>query len=152
MVGKQKVKATKAKRPVSVGTQCEVGMCNPQRTQGLKTNPKKGSANTLISIKGPGLLLAGHVTKQGGSNDLTFVRLRIDGKSVIDLSFAGASNWGLTQINPYGLVLLKGGPVQNFTFGWPVPLTFKKSLELTALVKETGVVQIIANIVRGTSG
>lgn len=152
MAGKKKARRILAKRVVSTGTQCEVGMCNPQRTQGLKTNPKKGSANKLISIKGPGLLLAGHVSKQGGSNDLTFVRLRIDGKSVIDLSFAAASNLGLTQSNPYGLVLLKGGPVQNFTFGWPVPLTFKKSLELSVLVKETGVVQVIANIVRGTSG
>ena len=70
----------------------------------------------------------------------------------IDLSFAAASNWGLTQSNPYGLVLLKGGPVQNLTFGWPVPLTFKKSLELSVVVKEAGVVQIVANIVRGVSG
>lgn len=127
-------------------------MCDPQRIQGLKTSPKKGSTHKLISIKGSGLLLAGHVTKQGGANDLTFVTLRIDGKSVIDLSFAAASNWGLTQSNPYGLALLKGGPVQNFTFGWPAPLTFKKRLELSVVVKEAGVVQIVANVIRGTSG
>lgn len=152
MAVKKKARTVKAQRPVSAGTGCEVGMCSPQRIQGLKTNLKKGSTNKLISIRGEGLLLAGHVTKQGGGNDLTFVQLRIDGKSVIDLSFAAASNLGLTQSNPYGLVLLKGGPVQNFTFGWPVPLTFKKSLELSVVVKEAGVVQIVANIVRGVSG
>lgn len=130
----------------------EVGMCNPQRVQGLKANIKKGSTHKLVSIKGPGLFLAGHVSKQGGANDLTFVSLEIDGKSVVNLSFAAASNWGLTQDNPYGLVLLKGGSVQNFTFGWPVPLTFRKSLELSVVVKEAGVAQIIGNVIRGSSG
>ena len=152
MAVKKKVRTAKTQKAVSARTRCEVGMCNPQRTQGLKTNLKKGSTHKLISIRGPGLLLAGHVTKQGGGNDLTFVQLRIDGKSVIDSSFTGANNWGHTQSNPYGLVLLKGGPAQNFTFGWPVPLTFKKSLELSVVVKEAGVVQIVANIIRGTSG
>ena len=152
MAVNKKAKTVKAKRVISAGTRCEVGMCNPQKSQGLKANLKKGSTHKLISIKGPGLLLAGHVTKQGGANDLTFVTLRIDGSIVFSLSFAGASNWGLTQNNPYGLVLLKGGPVQNFTFGWPVPLTFKKSLELSVNVAEAGVVQIVANIIRGTSG
>jgi hypothetical protein len=65
---------------------------------------------------------------------------------------AAASNLGLTQNNPRGIVLLKGGPVQDFTFGWPVPLTFKKSLELSVQVAEAGVLQIVANIIRGTSG
>lgn len=152
MAVKKKAKTAKVQRAVSAGTGCEVGMCGPQRTQGLRTGLKKGSTHKLISIRGRGLLLAGHVTKQGGGNDLTFVKLRIDGKSVIDLSFAGASNWGLTASNPYGIVLLKGGPVQNFTFGWPVPLTFQKSLELSVVVKEAGVVQIVANIIHGVSG
>ena len=152
MAVKKKAITVKAKRVLSAETRCEVGMCNPRGTQGLKTNLKKGSTHKRISIKGPGLFLAGHVSKQGGANDLTFVTLRIDGSVVFSLSFAAASNLGLTQNNPRGLVLLKGGPVQDFTFGWPVPLTFKKSLELSVQVAEAGVVQIVANIVRGTSG
>jgi hypothetical protein len=31
------------------------------------------------------------VTKQGGNNDLTFVILDIDGRNVVNSSFAGAS-------------------------------------------------------------
>lgn len=152
MAAKKKTKSVKSRISDESKTHCEVGMCNPQRVQGLKTNIKKGSTHKLVSIKGPGLFLAGHVSKQGGANDLTFVSLEIDGKSVVNLSFAAASNLGLTQNNPYGLVLLKGGPVQNFTFGWPVPLTFKKSLELSVVVNEAGVVQIIGNVIRGSSG
>lgn len=146
---KAKKKAKVRKKAPVAAKRCEVGMCGPERIQGLKTRIRRGSTNRLISIRGRGLLLAGHVSKQGGTNDLTFVQLRIDGKSVIDLSFAAASNLGLTQSNPYGLVLLQGGAVQNFTFGWPVPLHFDKSLELTAVVREAGVVQLLANIIRG---
>ena len=40
---------------------------------------------------------------------------------------------------------------QNFTFGWPVPLTFKKSLELSVVVNEAGVAQIIGNVIQGSS-
>ena len=149
---KKQARSAKVGRMGTTGTGCEIGMCRPQRTQGLKTKLKKGNTYKLVSLKGPGLFLTGHVTKQGGGSDLTFVGLRIDGKSVLDLSFAAASNWGLTQDNPYGLVLLKGAPVQNFTFGWPVPLAFKRSLELTVVVNEPGVVQIIGNIIHGASG
>ena len=78
MAVKKKAKTVKAQRAVSARTGCEVGMCNPERIQGLKTKPKKGSTNKLISIRGRGLLLAGHVTKQGGGNERTFVQLRID--------------------------------------------------------------------------
>ncbi len=149
MAAKRKNVIDKKKDILPKENRCVVGLCEPMRVQGLKTDLQKGSTNKLISIKGPGLLLAGEISKQGGSNDLTFVSLRIDGQSVIDISYAALSNWGLTQANPYGLVLLKGGSVQTLTFGWPVPLTFRKSLELTATVKEAGVVQIVANILRG---
>lgn len=152
MAAKKKTKSVKSRKPEETRTHCEVGMCNPQRIQGLKTKLKKGSSYKLISIRGTGLLLAGHVSKQGGANDLTFVSLEIDGESVVNSSFAAAGNWGLTQSNPYGIVLLKSGSIQNFTFGWPVPLSFKKSLELSVIVKEAGVVQIVGNIIRGSSG
>ena len=53
MAVKKKTKTVKAKRVLSAETRCEVGMCNPRGTQGLKTNLKKGSTHKLISIKGP---------------------------------------------------------------------------------------------------
>jgi hypothetical protein len=139
--------------PTAVGSTttnaCIGGMCDPQRLQGLKAPAPKGTYN-LINIEGPGLFLAGHVSKQGGSTGLSFVRLQIDGRSVVDLSFAAAQNLGFRQQNPYGLVLLGSGGLQNFTFGWPVPLVFKRSLGLSVVVNETGVVQILANVIRGS--
>jgi len=125
------------------------GICDPQRIQGLKAPAPKGTHN-LVNITGPGLFLAAHVTKQGGATGLSFVRLQIDGQSVVDLSFAAAQNWGFTEQNPYGLVVLGSGGLQNFTFGWSFPLVFKKSLNLSVVVNETGVVQIVANVLRGS--
>jgi hypothetical protein len=128
---------------------CIGGMSDPQRIQGLKAPARKGTYD-LINLEGPGLFLAGQVSKQGGLTGLTFVRLQIDGRSVVDLSFAAARNIGLTQQNPFGLVLLGTTGLQNLTFGWPVPLVYKRSLKLSVVVNETGVVQIVANVIRGS--
>jgi len=128
---------------------CIGGMCDPQRIQGLKAPAPKGT-HDLINLTGPGLFLAGHVTKQGGATGLSFVRLQIDGRSVVDLSFAAAHNSGLTQQNPFGLVVLGTAGLQTFTFGWPVPLVFRRRLNLSVVVNETGVVQIVANVIRGS--
>jgi hypothetical protein len=144
---RRSTKSTAAHIPPSGS--CIGGMCDPQRIQGLKAPAPKGTHN-LISIDGPGLFLAGQVSKQGGATGLSFVQLRIDGRSVVDLSFIAAHNVGLTQQNPYGLVILGSSGLQNFTFGWPVPLVFKRSLTLTVVVNETGVVQLVANIIRGS--
>jgi len=124
-------------------------MCDPQRTQGLKAPAKKGTYD-LINLEGPGLFLAGQVSKQGGLTGLTFVRLQIDGRSVVDISFVAARNLGYTQQNSFGLVLLGTSVLQNLTFGWPAPLVYKRSLKLSVVVNETGVVQILANVLRGT--
>lgn len=130
---------------------CTVGVCDPQRTQGLKTRVAKGT-HSLVSLAGPGVFISAHVTKQGGATGLTFVKLRIDNRNVVDLSFAAARNWGFIVPNPYGLQVLGSGGLENFTIGWPVPLAFKKSLELSTVVNETGVVQIVANVIHGSSG
>jgi hypothetical protein len=130
---------------------CAVGVCEPQRTQGLKAPAPKGT-HSLVSLEGPGLLLSANVTKQGGLTDLTFVRLDIDNRNVVSLSFAAARNWGLGVPNPYGLQLLSGTGVESFAIGWPFPLTFSRSLKLSVTVNETGVVQIVANVVHGSSG
>src|SRR5215813_2952624 len=128
--------------PGSAG--CAVGVCNPQRTQGLKAPAPKGT-HTLVNLTGPGLFLSANVSKQGGATDLTFVILEIDGRNVVNFSYAAARNVGLSQANPYGIQYLPGVGVESFAIGWPFPLTFKKSLKLSVTVNETGVVQIVGN-------
>jgi hypothetical protein len=59
-----------------------------------------------VALKGFGKFISAQITKQGGTNDLTFVSLDIDGKNVVSMSIAAAKNWGLTADNPYGVVLL----------------------------------------------
>lgn len=130
---------------------CAVGVCDPQRTQGLKAPARRGTHN-LVTLMGPGLFLSANVTKQGGATDLTFVRLDIDNRNVVSLSFAAARNSGLSQPNPFGLQFLAGIGLESFAIGWPFPLTFKRSLKLSVTVNETGVVQIVANVVHASSG
>jgi len=141
--------AAAAQARATIASCCIGGMCDPQRVQGLKAPARKGT-HDLISLEGPGLFLAGQVSKQGGLTGLTFVRLQIDGRSVVDISFAAARNLGYTQQNPFGLVLLGNTGLQNLTFGWPVALVYKRSLKLSVVVNETGVVQILANVLRGS--
>ena len=128
---------------------CLGGVCDPQRTQGLLSSPKKGDY-ALVTLKGPGVFLGAEITKQGGTNDLTFVILDIDGRNVTNLSYAAAKNSGLTQQNPYGLVLLSSAALKNLTIGFPSPLRYKRQLKLAVTVNETGVVQILANVIHGT--
>jgi hypothetical protein len=128
---------------------CAGGVCEPRRTQGLQAPAPKGSYK-LVSLKGPGIFVGGHVSKQGGDTDLTFVSLDIDGRNVVSLSYAAARNLGFTQDNPFGLVLLPSGRVDNLTFGFPTPLRFEKSLLVSVEVNEDGVVQLLANVVHGT--
>jgi hypothetical protein len=91
------------------------------------------------------------VSKQGGSSDITFVILDIDGRNVTNLSYAAASNQGLTQQNPYGLVLLHSAALKTFTVGFPTPLLYKQKLVLSVTVNEPGVVQIVANVIHGAA-
>ena len=128
---------------------CATGVCDPVRTQGLKAPAAKGN-HDLVLVDGPGIFVAAAVSKQGGTNDLTFVVLDIDGRNVTNLSFAAANNQGLTQHNPYGLVVLHSPVIKTMTIGFPTPLVFKRSLRLSVRVNEPGVVQIVANIIRGS--
>jgi hypothetical protein len=127
---------------------CSGGVCDPRRTQGLKAPAPKGTYS-LVNLTGPGLFLSANVTKQGGLTDLTFVILEIDGRNVVNYSFAAARNVGLTQANPYGIQYLSGAGVESFSIGWPFPLVFKQSLKLSVTVNETNVVQIVGNVVSG---
>jgi len=106
-----------AKRPpvtkqLQAAPRCVGGVCAPERTQGLKA-PAPAGSHALVNLQGPGVFLAAEVSKQGGTNDLTFVILDIDGKNVTNLSFAAAINQGLTQHNPYGLVVTHSASLKD---------------------------------------
>jgi hypothetical protein len=127
---------------------CAAGICAPQRTQGLVASPAPGD-HDLVNLSGPGLFVGAQISKQGGANDLTFVSLDIDGRSVTNISFAAVRNFGLTQQNPFGLVLLESASLLNLTIGFPTPLQFSRSLSLRVTVDEGEVVQILANVIHG---
>ena len=151
--GKSAGKASSAGRPTpsaQTAQPCAPGVCDPQRTQGLRAPAPRGAApQVLVTIDGPGVFVAAHVSKQGGENDLTFVNLDIDGRNVTSISFAAARNLGFTQQNPYGLVMLQSAAIENLTIGFPVPLTFRRQLRLSVVVNENGVVQILGNVIHG---
>jgi len=120
---------------------------NPKRTQGLITNVASGSTHTLVKLKGPGLFLSAAVAKQGGNNDISFVILDIDGQNVVNISIAALINQGLVSDNTYGVMSFKSAAgLDTVTIGWPYPITFQKELLLKVTVNETGVVQIVSNV------
>ncbi len=127
---------------------CLLGVCDPQRTQGLRAPAPEGD-HVLVNLRGPGVFLGAQVTKQGGPSGITFVILDIDGRNVTNYSFAAAKNAGLTQQNPYGLVYLDSGPLETVTVGFSSPLRFESSLQLKVTVREPDVVQILANVIHG---
>lgn len=121
---------------------------NPVRNQGLTTNPANNSTKELVKLAGPGLFLSAEVTKQGGNSDLTFVIIDIDGKNLVNISMAALFNQGLTSDNSYGISIFRSAAaLETVTIGFPFPLTFKGSFSLKVTVKESGVVQILANVV-----
>jgi hypothetical protein len=122
---------------------------DPERTQGIKA-PVPRKKYKLVTLKGPGKFLSAEVCKQGGTNDLTFVILDIDGRNVVNLSIAAVKNQGLTRYNPYGLVLLESAVgLKTLTMGFPYPLQFNTDLTLEVDVREDNVEQILANVVHG---
>ena len=141
-------KRSVARTTVPAAARCAAGVCDPERTEGLKA-PAPNGTYSLVTLKGPGVFLGAEISKQGGTNDLTFVVLDIDGRNVANLSYAGAINQGLTQQNPYGLVLLQSPAIKTVTIGFPTPLVYKRSLNLSVTVNEGSVVQILANVIHG---
>jgi hypothetical protein len=120
---------------------------NPVRIQGLVTNPPANSTRELVKLKGPGLFLSAEITKQGGSSDLTFIILDIDGQNLVNISIAALFNQGLTSHNSYGIAVYRSSAaLETVTIGFPYPLTFKKSLSVKVVVNETGVVQVLGNV------
>ena len=148
MAKKRSVKRAQAQ--VAVSRACSTGVCAPERTQGLKAPAPNGS-HALVTLQGPGVFVAAEVSKQGGTNDLTFVILDIDGKNVTNLSFAAAINQGLTQHNPYGLVVTHSTALKTMTIGFPAPLRYERKLVLRVTVNEPNVVQILGNVIHGAA-
>ncbi len=126
------------------------GILSPKRTQGLVVNPAFVSIHDLVILKGPGKFICAEITKQGGSNDLTYIALDIDDVNVVSISIADLKNSGLTVNNPYGLFLLQSGAgLKTFTIGFNSPLIYQKELKLRANVEERGINQISANVIHG---
>jgi len=97
------------------------------------------------------VFIASEVNKQGGDSGLTFVSLDIDGRNVVNLSYAAAQNLALTQQNPFGVVLLGSGQIKTFTIGWPSQLRYERQLKLSVTVNEAGIAQILANVIHGSA-
>jgi hypothetical protein len=146
MAKKQPTKRTPA--PQQATNRCLGGVCRPRRTQGLKA-PVPNGTHSLVNLAGPGVFLAAEITKQGDTNDITFVILDIDGQNVTNISFAALANQGLTQHNPYGLAVFHSAVLKTVTFGFPAPLFFSQSLKLSVTVNEPNVAQIVANVIHG---
>src|SRR5882672_11402348 len=148
---RKRARATRPSRQMTLQAEprtCAAGVCGPRRTQGLKA-PAPPNTYVLVNLEGPGVFLGAAVAKQGGTTDLTFVILDIDGQNVTNVSYAGVRNQGLTQHNPYGLVLLQSALIKTLTVGFPAPLRFDRSLRLSVKVNEPNVVQILANVIHG---
>ena len=120
-----------------------------QQAEGLIVDPLNGSVHDLVSITGSGTFVAARMTKQGGTNDITTVQLIIDGKTIVGRTYAALNNWGMTQNNPFGVVLLHGNGVDAVTIGFPQPITYNNSLILRTTIGEYGIVQMIGTVVYG---
>jgi hypothetical protein len=149
MAKKRPLGNSKATAPAPAG-KCAAGVCDPERTQGLQA-PAPNGTYLLVNLKGPGVFLGAAIAKQGGASDITFVILDIDGRNVTNFSYAAAANEGLTQQNPYGMVLLHSAAIKTMTIGFPTPLLYKRSLRLSVTVNEANVVQILANVIHGAA-
>jgi hypothetical protein len=121
----------------------------PKRVQGLKVNPGTGKKFDLINVPGEGVFVACHVTKQGGSNDLTQVALYIDGVNVVAITYAAADNIGFDGVNNSGIQLVKG-PVDCLSIQYNEPLYFGKECRIEINTSsDAGVVQVVASAVIG---
>ena len=128
---------------------CAAGVCDPQRTQGSKRPAPRGE-HVLVHLIGPGTFVGAQVIQQGGLGQ-TSVRLDIDSRNVSNVSFAGAQSFGLTQQNPFGVVLFQSPTHRNLTIGFPTPLAFAKELKLSVNVQDDGVGLIVADVIHGTA-
>jgi hypothetical protein len=121
---------------------------NPQEAEGLLSSPATG-AHELVVLKGPRKFVSAQLSKQGGTNDITFVILEIDGKTVVNGSIAGYRNRAQTQSNPSGSMLLQSSTQKTVTIGFPFPLAYQSELRLSVDITESGVLQILGTVIHG---
>ena len=122
-----------------------------KRFQGLVANPGTNKTKDLIVRKGQGVFVSMHVSKQGGSNNITQVALYVDGQNVVALTFAAAHNLGINRANNSGMVLCEG-TINTLTVQYNEPLYFEKELRISISTgSDAGVVQIVASAVVGAS-
>lgn len=133
-------------KPVSL--QC-FPLQSAQHSEGLVSNPAKGSTHSLVQLEGPGCFLSARVVKQGGDSHLTFVDLTLDGKKVVNRSVAALRNWATTEDNSYGVMVFTSASINTVTIGFDHPLMYQRSLELSITVNENGVSQVIGTVVHG---
>ena len=114
---------------VALTTAALADVIGAHETQGLKTNVGPGEY-TLVDIKGPGTFVCAHVNKQGTGSGLCFVNVTIDGKHVMELSYAAMKNMGLSTNNPYGVMVKTVGSIDNAMINFGTPLYFRKNLKV----------------------
>jgi hypothetical protein len=120
-----------------------------QLSEGLVSDPAVGSEHGLVSLEGPGCFLSARVVKQGGDSDITFVKLALDGRTVVNRSVAALRNWGTTEDNSYGVMVFTNGSTNTVTIGFGHPLLYERSLELGISVDENGISQVIGTVIHG---
>jgi hypothetical protein len=123
----------------------------PKRIQGLVAAPGTGKTINLITAPGPGVFVAAHVTKQGGTNNICQVALYIDGANVVAVTYAAADNIGLDEQNNSGVKLVNG-LVKCISIQYNEPLYFTKECRIEIKTgTDSGIAQIVANAVIGSN-
>ena len=127
---------------------------NAQLTRGQSLAPPAGFNVDLVNLSGPGVFISALVVKRGGDLDTTSIELEIDGEIVLSRSILALRNWGLTEMNAFGTVLLSSNSHDNVSIGFPFPLAFQNSLILRAnnaapLAADENVLEINGLVVHG---
>jgi len=123
----------------------------PKRVQGLISSPGTGKTINLISAPGPGVFVAAHITKQGGTNNISQVALYIDGVNVVAITYAAADTIGLDEQNNSGIKLVNG-PVKCISIQYNEPMYFKKECRIELKTgSDSGIAQVVANAVIGSN-
>lgn len=107
----------------------------------------------LVYLTGPGTFVAARIVRQEDDPavGLTEVALIIDGRPVVQRNIEALKNWGMTQNNPFG-VMLMSDPLEGIdtvTIGFSQPIYFEESLVLKANVADDDVVQILGTVIYG---
>lgn len=93
--------------------------------------PPTSSVVDLLSIAGPGTFVSALVDFSGSDvNQIedADVSIILDGNFIFNFDLAGLLDLGLTEANPYGVMITESG--NTMSIGFPVPLAFHNDLIL----------------------